>query len=281
MKNSGIPQNQWWDSTQVASTFAVTAKVVRRELRSLSDDERSAYIGSLHVLYTTSDAEGRARYGDGFVSANYLIRMHLKGAAATDCDHWHDDAGIVNHHVGITWLLEASLRTVDASTAAHYWDYTLDAYELGSDWDRSFVFGEAWFGSASPPGDDHAVADSKFAFTKVLADAGAYSNVTNAYGLLRSPWNANPVPFLMRSETTYGLRGDGYASFPSCSDFASILRTSSLAEMLRALNGQLHGPVRVRAESRPCFEIRFDASVPERIFEKLSLSPGVGELRGA
>ena len=171
--------------------------------------------------------------------------MHLRGAADRSCDHWHDDAGIVNHHVGITWLLETSLRAIDPTTAAHYWDYTVDAADLGADWAASFVFSEEWFGSANPDTKDHAVADSKFAFTRVLSDAAAYSNWTNPYGLLRSPWNTNPVPFLLRSAEVLGLYGDGYGSFPSCADFASVLRTDSLGAMLHALNGQLHGPVHI------------------------------------
>ena len=64
--------------------------------------------------------------GSMYRSAAWLVREHLYGAADKSCDHWHDDAGFLNHHVGITWQLEQSLRAVDNSTAAHYWDYTLD-----------------------------------------------------------------------------------------------------------------------------------------------------------
>ena len=74
------------------------------------------------MLHTTGDVEGAKLYGPGYRSINYLVRQHLYGAADKACDHWHDDAGILTHHIGITWEMEESLRLIDPSTAAHYWD---------------------------------------------------------------------------------------------------------------------------------------------------------------
>ena len=71
------------------------------------------------------------------------------------------------------------------------------------------------------------------------------ANTTNAFGLLRSPWNASPVPFLARSTSTLGLRGNGYGTFPTCAMFASVLRDGKLSTILRGANGQLHGPVHI------------------------------------
>ena len=69
--------------------------------------------------------------------------MHLYGAADKACDHWHDDAGIVNHHVAITWQFEQSLRMIDPRTASHYWDYTREAGK-GIEWYDSPVFNDEW-----------------------------------------------------------------------------------------------------------------------------------------
>ena len=207
-------------------TFNVVAKVVRRELRDLDADSRDRYLGALRTLYETSDEAGTRLYGEKYASADFFVRMHLKGAAARECDHWHDDAGILNHHAGITWLFEESLRSVDPSTAAHYWDYTLDG-DLGAAWPSAFVFDEAWFGPVDS--ESRVVSRGTFAYTKVRANAADFSNVTNAFGLLRSPWNTSPTPFLARSSQTLGLAANGYASLPTCAQFADVAATRKLS----------------------------------------------------
>jgi hypothetical protein len=68
--------------------------------------------------------EGETLHGKDYKSLAYLVREHLYGAADKACDHWHDDAGILTHHIGITWEMEQSLRKIEPRTAAHYWDYT-------------------------------------------------------------------------------------------------------------------------------------------------------------
>ena len=40
-----------------------------------------------------------------------------QGAASAECDHWHDGAGIMTHHVGFTLELEQALQRVDARVA--------------------------------------------------------------------------------------------------------------------------------------------------------------------
>ena len=89
--------------------------------------------------------EGKALYGPTYQSASEILREHLYGAAGKECDHWHDDAGIVTHHVGVTWAFENSLRMINPATAAHYWDYTRDA-AADYEWYESPIFDETWFG---------------------------------------------------------------------------------------------------------------------------------------
>ena len=159
----------------------VFARRVRRELRSLDQDELDRYLGALEVLYAVDDDRGARLYGAGYRSIDWFVREHLYGAADRACDHWHDGAGFVNHHVGITWQFEESLAAVDATLAAHYWDYTLDASQLRNHWPQSQIFKDDWFGSASPGNDLHAVdarADSKYATSTC-----AYSN-----GCVETPW---------------------------------------------------------------------------------------------
>ena len=233
-----------------SASFDVSSRVVRQELRQLSDADRDAYLSAMHTVYATSQDEGESLYGSSFKSADWLIREHIYGAAAVECDHWHDDAGILNHHVGITWQMENSMRLVDSSVAMHYWDYTYDASVYGADWQSSPVFYDSWFGTASPANEHHVVDGGRWAYTQVLSGskALAFSNLTNPYGLLRSPWNTNKTPYLTRSNFTNGAAYDSYTTFPMCSSFASWLTSSDwVGDMVFALNGALHGPVHIRA----------------------------------
>ena len=231
-----------------SASFDVSSRVVRQELRQLSDSDRDAYLSAMHTVYATSQDEGESLYGSSFKSADWLIREHIYGAAAVECDHWHDDAGILNHHVGITWQMENSMRLVDSSVAMHYWDYTYDASVYGADWQSSPVFYDSWFGTASPANEHHVVDGGRWAYTQVLSGskALAFSNLTNPYGLLRSPWNTNKTPYLTRSNFTNGAAYDSYTTFPMCSSFASWLTSSDwVGDMVFALNGALHGPVHI------------------------------------
>ena len=80
-----------------------------------------------------------------------------------------------------------------------------------------------------------------------MTDARGFSNITNPYGLLRSPWNTNDVPYLLRSRYVLGVKDAGY-SLPTCGDFASYLGPSTyvkIADITAGLNGVLHGPVHI------------------------------------
>ena len=130
--------------------------------------------------------------------------------------------------------------------AAHYWDYTLDERKLGEAWYLSKIFDEAWFGNIdSLSNDDHIVDQGRFAFTPVMnARNAGYMNITNPYGLLRSPWNVNKVPFVMRSSYVMGDKYDSFTSLPSCTQFQEyVVPEASYADIVMALNGELHGPV--------------------------------------
>jgi hypothetical protein len=71
-----------------------------------------------------------------------------------------------------------------------------------------------------------------------------FSDIVNPYGLLRSPWNTNPTPYVLRYNKTFYNLGDSNSHFPACSDFAKAI-DNSLAETMFMLNGGLHGPVHI------------------------------------
>ena len=222
----------------------ILRKYVRREIRILSDTDRESFFEAMRETYFISPEEGRTRYGQEFKTIRHYVRKHLYGAAALECDHWHDGAGIMTHHVAFTWEYERNLQLINPSVTVPYWDYTYDALKLKGNWEDSIIFDDDWFGKASPTNKQHIITSGRFAYTPVMEDAGDYSNVTNSYGLLRSPWNTNPTPYIMRHHETLGEKA--YKNgFPGCSDFATAFNSTNLGRIFYELNGQTHGPVHI------------------------------------
>uniref|UniRef100_A0A7S2SA39 Tyrosinase copper-binding domain-containing protein n=1 Tax=Rhizochromulina marina TaxID=1034831 RepID=A0A7S2SA39_9STRA len=224
--------------------FTVHSKVVRREIRDLDQADLDAYLDAAYEIYTVGQEAGVSKYGENFESIYKLLQIHLYGAADKACDHWHDDAGMVNHHVGITWKFEQSLRMIDPTTASHYWDYTREVAN-GVAWWETSIFQDDYFGSNSPDNEDHIVTEGRWGYLPIMANAREFSTIVNPYGLLRSPWNTNPVPYLMRSNETVGIYADGYQNFATCKDFAEAIDDHSFSDLMNALNGELHGPVHI------------------------------------
>eukprot|EP00752_Nemacystus_decipiens_P017229 g15434.t1 len=108
------------------SRTSVMVKYVRREIRQLTDSDREAFFDAMETLYRLPTPEGNALYGEEYKGIGFFVEMHLEGAGVTDCDHWHEDAGIMNHHVGFTLLFEQALQVVDPSVSIPYWEYSIE-----------------------------------------------------------------------------------------------------------------------------------------------------------
>ena len=174
-----------------------------------------------------------------------LVKQHLNGAGRRDCDHWHDGAGIMTHHLGFTLRMELSLQAVDKSVTIPYWEYTKDAYFFGGSWRKSPIFQENWFGNAGVElGREHHMRQGRWGNLRVMENAEEFSNVTNMWGLLRSPWNLNAVPFVSRSDAVVGMSYLG-GELPGCSTVKACFDSSSLSDMNTCLNGATHGPLHI------------------------------------
>ena len=261
---------------ELEEEYEVHTKRVRRELRDLSKEDRQRYFDALLIIYTTNSADGKKVYGSHYESASWYVGEHIQGAADKSCDHWHDDAGIANHHIAYTWQFENTLVSVDHTLAAHYWDYTRDAakYESIDSWQDINIFDDSWFGPVESKKDIpenykgmHTVSEGTFAFLPIQRMDTGTSVTTNPYGLLRSPWNTNPTPYLMRHNSILGKLGDGYDTFPKCEKFSSFLNADSLGSMLSAIDGILHGPVHLMVGGHwgyPKDIVSFASSNPHR-----------------
>lgn len=165
------------DGSKTTHEFKVISKIIRVELRDLSNTDREIYFNALATFQFTSRTDGAAKYGKGYKSLEYILRNHLYGAADLSCDHWHDDAGMLSHHVAITWQFEQSLRAIDPRTASHYWDYTRES-ATGTKWYKSNIFNDDWFGNNSPNNVDHMISKGRFAYAPVFNGIG-FSDITN------------------------------------------------------------------------------------------------------
>ena len=161
----------------------------------------------------------------------------------TDCDHWHDGAGFVTHHIAFTLLVEQSIQAIDPSLAMPYWDYALDGGRYTAETvAQSEVFQPDWFGEASPSNSDHRINDGgfwseisfpdgdKYVSDWDIAATGSLNPHVNGYGLMRSPWNNNPSQFIGRRNSTYGVKR---TFLPSCKDFKRCFLKATLKEVIQ------------------------------------------------
>lgn len=58
-------------------TFEVKVKYVRREIRSLTDQDREMFFNTVSVLQRVPSSIGQIVYGDNYYSKDYLTRLHL------------------------------------------------------------------------------------------------------------------------------------------------------------------------------------------------------------
>ena len=118
-----------WDMTggQTAE-YTVTVRYVRKEIREESPLQRERFFEALSTVYRVDTEEGKELYGEKYKSIKYFVSQHLDGAADITCDHWHDDAGVMSHHMAFTLEMEQALQAVDKTVTIPYWDYTRDSY---------------------------------------------------------------------------------------------------------------------------------------------------------
>ena len=125
---------------------AVVCKYVR-ELRKLTDDDRTLYFEALTMIYTLDDSEGAQLYGGNFRTGNYFTRQHLAAMSIEGCTPWHTGTVFLTSHAAMTREFEMALQSVAPVLAAPYWEYTLDSTRYGGAWSKnSPIFSDDFFG---------------------------------------------------------------------------------------------------------------------------------------
>lgn len=99
----------------------VFVKYARREVRKLSEADRSRFLDAMQVLWNVPTREGRRLYGERYIGHDNLTVIHANRAADLYCDHLHDGTGFLMQHAAFSLVIERSLQSVDRSVALPYW----------------------------------------------------------------------------------------------------------------------------------------------------------------
>lgn len=67
----------------------VWVKYVRRELMSLTEDDREEFLDALSTLWQVSTVEGQARFGAAYKSLYYFAAIHNDAGGNSQCDEFH------------------------------------------------------------------------------------------------------------------------------------------------------------------------------------------------
>eukprot|EP00904_Undaria_pinnatifida_P007010 jgi/Undpi1/3439/HiC_scaffold_16.g06812.m1 len=213
---------------QVANRLeeAVLVKYVRREIRTLADDEREELLDAMFQLWAVrvDGGDGKEIYGKDYADVYAMTRIHFLATTNDTCDHFHDGLGILVTHSLITNTFEFSLQLVNPKLTVPYWDFTIEttsaanvAYDPALPYTKTELLSPEWFGSADL--EDNLVKDGRWAYTPIPKNK--WNNPgqieTDIYGKLRSPWTTNNRAYMSRGlGETCEINAAEYLVWPDC-----------------------------------------------------------------
>ena len=114
-----VKEVSYVDGSTVLSTFNgdLLCSYIRRELRSLTSTDLSTLVQTMYKVWTTTETEGVALYGNNFHNITYLLRFHHFNAADRKTDHIHNGNGILMQHTKFENIFEKSLQAIEPSLA--------------------------------------------------------------------------------------------------------------------------------------------------------------------
>ncbi|CAM9493178.1 unnamed protein product [Ectocarpus sp. 6 AP-2014] len=204
----------------------VMVKYVRREIRSLTDDEREELLDAMFTIWDVrvDGGNGKELYGDGYADIYAINRLHHKAATHGSCDHFHDGLGFLVSHSVLTNTFEYSLQAVNPKLTVPYWDFTIETststetvYNPASPYTRTPLLDASWFGTADL--DDGMVKDGRWAKSEIpkVRDNNPGGLEPDVYGKLRAPWNTNDRAYLTRGlGQLCQLNTDQLLAWPTC-----------------------------------------------------------------
>jgi hypothetical protein len=91
---------------------------VRREIRSLSAEERGRVFGAFEVMRSTTQEEGEASYGPWFRTYDSITLQHIYATIDERCDQGHLSAAFSTYHRALILVVEETLLAMDPSIGA-------------------------------------------------------------------------------------------------------------------------------------------------------------------
>ena len=101
-------------------------KYVKRELRTLTIDDREAFLNAAATIWKYTTEEGQALYGEKFTGMEKFTALHIIQSNDIRCDSYHEGSGFITHHLAMSVSFDAALRAVDPSVTLPYWDFTIE-----------------------------------------------------------------------------------------------------------------------------------------------------------
>lgn len=99
---------------------------MKRELRSLTTEDREAFLDAAIAIWENRQEAGEAKYGSKFTSVDTLVAVHSLASNDIMCDGFHEGSGFITHHLALTNTFEAALRSVNPAVTLPYWDFTIE-----------------------------------------------------------------------------------------------------------------------------------------------------------
>lgn len=212
---------------------------VRREIRSLTDDDLDATLDAMYAMWEYDQEDGQEKYGSDFNSASILLKFHHFNSAWRDADHIHEGLGFLLQHIKMTNIFEKSMQAVDPSVCLPYWDFTIESANGTALWE-SPIFSPDVFGSMPNVSDSYwgftyandeieaaAIPDGRWAYTEIEFNE-VYADLQYAYSYMRAPWSMNPSAYVSRFTSDWQIG----TTLPRCSSHYSMLSYTDLMDFL-------------------------------------------------
>jgi len=237
------------DDEVVKASGTALCLYVRREIQSLTAADLEDTMDAMYTLWQTSDADGRATYGEYYHSAEYFTQAHHFNAAQRESDHIHEGLGFIAQHIKISNAFEKAMQAVNPKVTLPYWDFTRDAAKGLSIFDTPY-FSASMFGSIVAPSDTKwgfrysaddmsqvYIPDGRWAKLTALKNTYEdFKDLGNAFGYLRGPWNLNPSPYVTR----FAIAAP---PLPTCDAYYDGLTMSSYISFLQWAPFDPHAPI--------------------------------------